>query len=52
MKFSEIMLCCGCLCFINAILLWVCFSIPGWWVCKCLLVVGANCTALAIMTAD
>lgn len=42
MKFCDIMLCCGVLCVLNAICLAICFVVPGWWVCKCLFVGGAN----------
>lgn len=50
MKFCDIMLCCGVLCVLNAICLVICFVVPGWWVCKCLFVGGANCLALAVLT--
>nr|DAI84367.1 MAG TPA: hypothetical protein [Caudoviricetes sp.] len=50
MKFCDIMLLCGVLCFINAICLAICYVIPGWVVCKCLFVGGSNCLALAVLT--
>ena len=40
MKFSDIMLCCGILCIINAICVSICIVVPGELVCKvCLLLV-------------
>ena len=52
MKFSDIMLFCGILCIINALCVSVCIAVSGWWVCKILFVVGANCIALAVLTCD
>ena len=52
MKFSEIMFMVGLLCVLNALCLWCCYSIPGWMICKILVVVGVNCLALAFMTLD
>lgn len=52
MKFSDIMLCCGILCIINAICVSICIVVPGWLVCKGLFVVGVNCIALAILTLE
>lgn len=52
MKFCDIMLCCGILCLINAMCIAICIAVPGWVVCKCLFVGGANCLALAVLTCE
>jgi len=52
MSFSEVMLCIGAVLIVNAVCLWACFVIPGWWLVKVLLTAGVNCVVMAILTVQ